>query len=404
MACRSPRAGRISPHWNHRIRDSLSFQAWCHSQSPGEKDGHSLQIPDGLPNADYWGVEGFENTYGQVKTRGFSLDEQATGMLLDGMHSSAQTEPLDLLLAVAFQSFSQVFPDLADPTIYNESHGRQSTTQDVSETVGWFTSVKALRITRSAKIMDTIKRVKELRKQIGDLKDLSRRTGPMEILFNYLGRLQQLERSDSLFQHYGDVFAEGELTEYGDMGSRTARFALFELSAIVIKDKLRIAFTFNKKLQHQDSIAQWISTFETLLREALPEFRKFANELTPASFPLLPTSSKELKQLVDRTLPRMGVRNIAEVEDIYPVAPVQEGILLSQLRDPSNYMFHAIFKVTQNRSGSSVDTKMLATAWQRVVDRHPILRTIFVESNYKNGTFDQVVLRKVSAADNDLMR
>jgi NRPS condensation-like uncharacterized protein/aryl carrier-like protein len=246
--------------------------------------------------------------------------------------------------------------------------------------------------------MDTIKQVKDLRKQTGDLKDLSRRSGPMEILFNYLGKLQQLERSDSLFQHYGDVFAEGELTEYGDMGSRTARFALFELSAIVIKEKLRIAFTFNKNLKHQDNITQWISTFETLLREALPEFKKYANELTPASFPLLPTSSKELKQLVERTLPRMGVRSIADIEDIYPVAAVQEGILLSQLRDPSNYMFHAIFKVTQNRSGSSVDTKMLATAWQRVVDRHPILRTVFVESNYKNGTFDQVVLKKANAA------
>jgi len=376
----------------------LSFQAWCDSQSPGEKAGHTLQIPEGLPNATYWGVGGFENTYGQVKTQGFSLDEHATGMLLDGMHSSAQTEPLDLLLAVAFQSFSQVFPDLADPTIYNESHGRQSSTQDVSETVGWFTSVKALRITRSSKIMDSIKQVKDLRKQTGDLKNLSRRNGPMEILFNYLGKLQQLERSDSLFKHYGDVFAEGELSDYGDMGSRTARFALFELSAIVIKDKLRIAFTFNKNLNHQDNITHWISTFETLLREALPEFRKFADEITPASFPLLPASSAELKRLIERTLPRMGVQSMADVENIYPVAPVQEGILLSQLRDPSNYMFHAIFKINENRSGSSVDTKILATAWQRVVDRHPILRTIFVESNYKNGTFDQVVLRKVDAA------
>lgn len=376
----------------------LSFQAWCGSQSPGEKASHTLQIPDGLPNANYWGVGGFENTYGQVKTQGFSLDEEATGMLLNGVHTSAQTEPLDLLLAVAFQSFSQVFPDLADPTIYNESHGRQSTEQDVSETVGWFTAVKALRIPRSANIMDTIKRVKDLRKQTGNLTDLSRSSGPMEILFNYLGKLQQLERSDSLFQHYGDVFAAGELTDYGDMGSRTARFALFELSAIVIKDKLRIAFTFNKNLNHQDTIAKWISTFEKILREALPEFRKFADEITPASFPLLPASSKELKQLVERTLPRMGVRSMADVENIYPVAPVQEGILLSQLRDPSNYMFNAIFKINENKSGSSVDTKMLATAWQRVVKRHPILRTIFVESNYKDGTFDQVVLRKVDAA------
>jgi NRPS condensation-like uncharacterized protein/aryl carrier-like protein len=375
----------------------LSFQAWCGSRSPSEKNSHTLQIPDGLPNANYWGVGGFENTYGQVKTQGFSLDEQATGMLLNSVSSSAQAEPLDLLLAVAFQSFSQVFPDLADPTIYNESHGRQSTTEDVSETVGWFTSVKALRITGSANILDTIKQVKDLRKQVGDVTNLSSRSGPMEILFNYLGKLQQLERSDSLFQHYGDVFAEGELTDYGDMGSRTARFALFELSAIVIKDRLRIAFTFNKNLKHQNNIAKWIANFEKILREALPEFRKLADEITPASFPLLPASSKELQQLIGRTLPRMGVRSVADIENIYPVAPVQEGILLSQLRDSSNYMFHATFKINENRSGSAVDTKLLAAAWQRVVNRHPILRTIFVESNYKDGTFDQVVLKQVDA-------
>lgn len=375
----------------------LSFQAWCGSQSPGEKDTQTLQIPDGLPNADYWGVGGFENTYGQVKTQGFSLDEPATNMLLDGLQSTAQTEPLDLLLAVAFQSFSQVFPDLTYPTIYNESHGRQSTTQDVSETVGWFTSVMPLQVTRSANIMDTIKQVKDLRKRSSNMTDISSRRGPMEILFNYLGKLQQLERSDSLFQHYSDVFAEGELTDYGDMGSRTARFALFELSAIVIKDKLRIAFTFNKNLQHQDKIAEWISSFEKILREALPGFRKMADEITPESYPLLPASSRELKQLVERTLPRLGVKSMENVENMYPVAPVQEGILLSQLRDESNYMFHALFKINENRSGSAVDTKLLAAAWQRVVDRHPILRTIFVEANYKNGTFDQIVLKKVDA-------
>ncbi|KAM0723808.1 hypothetical protein Q7P37_000798 [Cladosporium fusiforme] len=375
----------------------LSFQAWCGSQSPGEKDAQTLEIAEGLPNADYWGVGGFENTYGQVKTKGFSLDETTTALLLDGVRSSAATEPLDLLLAVTFQSFSDVFPNLARPTIFNESHGRQSATQDVSETVGWFTAVKALKIKQFANITETIKQVKQLRQKANNITNLAGRRGPMEILFNYLGKLQQLERADSLFQHYGDVFAEGELTDYGDMGSRTARFALFELSAIVIKDKLRIAFTFNKNLKNQEKIAEWMSSFESTLRKALPEFRKMADEITPASYPLLPATSRELSQMVDRTLPRMGIKSMADVENIYPVAPVQEGILLSQLRDPSNYMFHAIFKIDDNRSGSAVDIKLLAAAWQKVVDRHPILRTIFVESNYKNGTFDQVVLRKVDA-------
>ena len=60
-------------------------------------------------------------------------------------------------------------------------------------------------------------------------------------------------------------------------------------------------------------------------------------------------------------------------------------------------IFHPIFKIKENRSGGAVDTKVLAAAWQKVVDRHPILRTIFVESNYKNGTFDQIVLKKADA-------
>jgi hypothetical protein len=33
-------------------------------------------------------------------------------------------------------------------------------------------------------------------------------------------------------------------------------------------------------------------------------------------------------------------RNKDDVEDIYPCSPMQEGLLLSQLRDPNAYMFH----------------------------------------------------------------
>lgn len=38
---------------------------------------------------------------------------------------------------------------------------------------------------------------------------------------------------------------------------------------------------------------------------------------------------------------------------------------------------------------------MLRSAWSAVINRHPILRTLFIDSNYANGTFDQLVLRKV---------
>ncbi|RFU74756.1 lysergyl peptide synthetase subunit 1 [Trichoderma arundinaceum] len=80
------------------------------------------------------------------------------------------------------------------------------------------------------------------------------------------------------------------------------------------------------------------------------------------------------------------------VDDIYPCSPIQQGILMSWARNAKHYEEVIQWKMV---SRDSIDVDHLRNAWAQVVDRHPILRTIFLdlcEENY----LDQVVLENYS--------
>lgn len=217
---------------------------------------------------------------------------------------------------------------------------------------------------------------------------------PLEVVFNYLGRLQQLEREDSLFQHHGDIFNGKDFEAAGDMGRETPRFALLEISTLVVNDKLHVSFTYNRNMRREAQIQRWVSQCKQTLEEDIQDLKGVGPELTPSDYPLLPITSTGLESMVQDTFPRFGINSSDQVEDIYPCSPMQVGILLSQLRDPNSYMFHTVFEVKDPRA-RRVNTQQLRKAWQMTVDRHPIMRTIFVDSNYQGGSFDQLVLRKL---------
>jgi amino acid adenylation domain-containing protein len=62
------------------------------------------------------------------------------------------------------------------------------------------------------------------------------------------------------------------------------------------------------------------------------------------------------------------------VEDVYPLAPVQEGVLFHSLLEAGSGVYHAQFTCVVQ--GLQVAT--FKEAWQRIMDRHPVLRTAFV--------------------------
>ncbi|KAK4867831.1 hypothetical protein LT330_007490 [Penicillium expansum] len=410
------------------LEKALSFQSWCAMQTERTNTNDStiaLPFTPEKPNLLYWGMQDSPNVYGDIKMESFTLSEDTTQFILDGCHNVFRTDTVDILLSAIIHSFGRTFTDRKVPTIYNEGHGREPWEADIdlSRTVGWFTTMAPLsvdsdarkftiphvadrKLTQKGALNDIIKRVKDTRRKIADngrpyfAKSLLHDQAadfpvPLEILFNYLGKMQQLERADSLFHHHGSVFDSSDFAVAGDMGPQTARFALFEVSAIVIKDRLNVAFTYNNKMQHESSIRRWILQCKQTLEKDILALKTATPEPTLSDYPLLPINYHGLQMLTASTFRKAGIRNKDDVEDIYPCSPMQEGLLLSQLRDPNAYMFHTVFEIKDAKSGK-VNAEGVARAWQALVDRHPVLRTIFIDSNYTGGSFDQLVLKNLS--------
>jgi hypothetical protein len=64
---------------------------------------------------------------------------------------------------------------------------------------------------------------------------------------------------------------------------------------------------------------------------------------------------------------------------VYPCTPVQRGVLLTQISDPSSHAPYFIWKIhcASPFDGAAVDPNRLAAAWKQVVNRHSALRTVF---------------------------
>jgi non-ribosomal peptide synthase protein (TIGR01720 family) len=148
----------------------------------------------------------------------------------------------------------------------------------------------------------------------------------MEIIFNYLGRMQQLEHDDSLLQQWDYPEDEETSKRIADVGPEASRFALFEISAAVVRDKVQFSFLYNKKAQHQQDILRWIKECQDTFEEIVERLTAVTGDacFTLSDFPLLPISYDGLQKIVTRSLPQVGITPV-QVEDIYPCAPLQEG-------------------------------------------------------------------------------
>lgn len=79
------------------------------------------------------------------------------------------------------------------------------------------------------------------------------------------------------------------------------------------------------------------------------------------------------------------------IEDIYPLSPLQEGILFHSLLAPKSGIYFGQIVVSLE---GDLDAVAFERAWQRVVDRHPALRTCFVWEGREKPL--QVVLPRVA--------
>lgn len=81
-----------------------------------------------------------------------------------------------------------------------------------------------------------------------------------------------------------------------------------------------------------------------------------------------------------------------EIEDVFPCSPIQEGMLLSQMKDSTQYLNKMYWHVN-TADGSTVNPEKLMQAWYQVVEKHPLLRAIFYPSSSRSGFHDHLILQ-----------
>ncbi len=332
------------------------------------------------------------NTVATANTVSVSLNEAETLSLLLDVPKAYKTQINDVLLTALVLVVSKWTH--SDSVLFNlEGHGREDIIDgvDLSRTVGWFTTIFPVHVelstTDKQHLGTALKSVKEKLRLIphkgisyGILRYLSSepeivaqlQTLPLaEISFNYLGQFTQVLNTSSVFQ----LATESSGNSHSLQGQRSH---LLDINAIITNERLQIDWTYSSNVHQQSTIENIALEFVETLRELIIHCLSPENGgCTPTDFPLVKFDQLELDQVFARlTLkPDLGKTNRQNIEDIYPLSPMQQGMLFETLYAPNRGVYFELLICTMK---GNVDVPAFNAAWQQVVARHSIFRTAVI--------------------------
>ena len=361
---------------------TASFQSWAealveHARSPSvrERAGVWLQQPaDRAPlPVD---VPAGRNVEGLSALVSVSLEVEETRELLQAVPAVYRTRIEDVLLTALVRSFA-AWTGRRELLLDLEGHGREHTASalDVSRTVGWFTTMYPvlLELPAGADPGRMLKAVKEqlrgiqgldygLLRHLGEDAEIASRLRARpaaEVSFNYLGQI------DEGLIPAGFRPATESSGPWRDPAQ--PRPHLLDVNCSVAGGVFAATFKYSRGCFRDATIERLAAGFREALRELVRHCVSLGfGGFTPSDFPLARLDQRTLDELARRD-PR--------IEDIYPLAPVQQALLFDSLHD-GDPLAHRL-QWTCVLEGD-LDAEAFRLAWQRVVDRHPILRSAFL--------------------------
>ncbi len=263
-----------------------------------------------------------------------------------------------------------------------EGHGREQISEQLhtDRTIGWFTSVYPVvfeNITED--IGASFRNVKETMHRIpnkgvgynilrfvpgqGEIRT-EKDKWPM-IGFNYLGEIDSGRREEGLFEA-----AEGIPT-----GEEIARENLFGpglmINCLVENGRFRLFLQYDRAVAGEDRMNAFAECYLQEL-ERVADYLKQMEEpvLTASDLGETAWSDSEFNGVV-KDFARRGEK----LERIYPLTPMQEGILLKYLSEKDNWAYRL---VTIVRVDFVPDEALLTLVMNRLLERNPVLRSAII--------------------------
>ncbi|WP_434711740.1 non-ribosomal peptide synthase/polyketide synthase [Pseudomonas sp. D3-27] len=348
-------------------------------------DGARPDLPCDHPQGDLSRCHGT-----QVQTR---LDKALTQRLLQQAPAAYRTQVNDLLLTALARVIGR-WTSQASTLIQLEGHGREALFDDVdlSRSVGWLTSLFPVHLTPTATAEGSIKAIKEQLRAIPDkglgfgvlryLGDEPTRRAlaalPVpRITFNYLGQF------DSGFNEAANGLFVPASESAGAAQSPLAPLDNWlTLNGSVYAGELSIDWSFSTQMFDEATIQALAEDYARELRALIDHCCQTERHgFTPSDFPLAGLNQEQLD-----ALPLVA----REVEDLYPLSPMQQGMLFHTL-----YEQQAGHYINQMRvEVQGLDVERFRLAWQAATDTHDVLRSGFVwDGDFKHAL--QVVYKRV---------
>ncbi len=362
-----------------------SFKAWAEGLAAHARTGGSR------PELAHWrsvlgrrtplpvDFTGGDNTRASAATVSVYLEKEPTRQLLRRVPAAYGTRINDVLLSALAGCLAR-WTGARSSLVELEGHGREAIMGgvDLDRTVGWFTTAFPVLLELPPAAArgggaegETLKAIKEALRRVpncglgfGLLRELNGDHGlrelPLpEVSFNYLGQLDSTFEPPALFRRASESC--GPLR-----GGRERRDHLLEIDGQLAGGRLLLDWTYSRHRHRR-------ATIETLARSFLDRLRALIDHCcspsagghTPSDFPLAGLDQTRLDRLtgVDR-----------DVEDVYPLSPMQQGILFDCLKapGPSAYCEQVAWELR-----GTVDAAALRQAANRLAERHAVLRTDF---------------------------
>ena len=307
-----------------------------------------------------------------------SLDEIETSQLLRQSHAAFNTEVNELLITALLLAVNQWYhSDLIRLDL--ESHGRDTgfDNLDLSRSVGWYTSLypQIFNVSEADSLAETILLVKEQLRKIplsgyaygwlcADKKNGLSAGASSDILFNYLGQVDQ--SSSTWFDLNTSLHSR-------DVSARNKPAYPLEINVVVQGGQLLVNCHYDSSRFSSEQINSFLGNYSENIRQIIFTCTDVENyKYSPSDFPLLTLSEEQFDPLVTQL---SSADQRRDLEAIYPLSPMQEGMLFHSLLDESGETY---FEQIYIELRGGLDASVLDKAWQCTQARHAVLRTGFV--------------------------
>jgi amino acid adenylation domain-containing protein/non-ribosomal peptide synthase protein (TIGR01720 family) len=339
------------------------------------------------------------NTVAASATVTVRLGRADTDALLHAVPDAYRTQINDVLLAALGRTLAR-WTGRDRVLIGLEGHGREEVVDglDLSRTVGWFTSEFPVALTvppgepeAASSWGDVLKSVKEQLRAIprrglgyGALRYLAgpgaaaqvlRADPPPPVTFNYHGRLGAATMDEDGL--YGALLPA--IGQDADPGA--GRDSVLDIVGGVHDGELELGWTYGTHLHDETTVRRLAEDMVDALRRIVAHCaRPGAGGRTPSDFPLARLDQEQVDRIAGTG---------REVEDVYPLTPLQAGMLFHSLVEPGAYADQMCLRLS-----GVADPAAFGEAWQRVVDRTPALRSSLLWDGVDEPL--QVVRRRVT--------